>query len=168
MTALHETAERAARIIAQNGFQPATWELLPTKIVMAMTEIDEAAYAQSDDELAEELADVAIRILVMLQDVWGSDWSDRISGRAVKPRSVAKDMRSFPEAIFPTFSRLCSAVQHWRHERQKDTEQCLELALLDLWRLADQLLIDLDTAVDMKLNKNANRMHLHGARRAEA
>lgn len=62
---LYELAKQTTDVAVANGFDRPTWDTLPVKIALVMTEIDEAAGVVradgGDAALAEELADVALR-----------------------------------------------------------------------------------------------------------
>jgi NTP pyrophosphatase (non-canonical NTP hydrolase) len=162
---LHEMAALTADIAEGNGFAAPTWDTLPMKLMLAITELREARDSEDRAALAEELADFALRTLAVLNRIWGDDWaSSRIEGRQ---RTTGSFFYPIEVLLFPMISHLCFAVEDWRKERRVDAKIRIELALLELWRLADRLGIDLETELMKKCEKNRGRGHLHGKVRAE-
>lgn len=171
----HQLARTCEEIAVANGFAPATWEeTFPHRVGFAITELDEAqdaAYGRGDDTFGVELADVAIRILATLNGVWGDDWCERINGRysgydretGLPPGTRFK---SVEQHLWPLLKWLTRALDCWAKDNQRDAQQCLELCLLDLFRLADRLSIRLIGLIDEKCEVNRKRAERHGKVRA--
>lgn len=168
---MHDVAKRCAEIAESKGFDRCTWENLLTKLMLVITEIDETCEAmqQTDtrafsDDYGEEMADIAIRMMVMIETLW-PDWCvARIQNR----RLVRPNPFQIPEVmLWPMIRWARKATEYWRKEQRTDTQQCLELFLLELWRLSDRLNIDLDVHIQVKMTKNSERPILNGKKRTE-
>jgi hypothetical protein len=158
---LHKLAKECSEIAKQNGFDDPTWDTLPTKVMLVVTEIVEAIQASKPEELVEEFADIALRTLAILHCVWGDDWStSRVEERRRHDHVLTFQTRE--SLLFPVLNHLACAVDDWRHSRKVDAKIRLERALLELWRLADALKVDLYAACVAKCEKNKTRGHLHG------
>jgi hypothetical protein len=167
MRDLHETASLCARIAEAHGFDACTWENFPTKIVFVVSEIDETREAMAvfgGDTIREEMTDIAIRTMVVLETLWPGWSTGRITQRAIRTQSVFTDAESL---LWPMISYAVKALHHWRNEERTDAGQCLELLLLELWRLADRLRIDLDSSIQIKMDKNELRPMRNGKKRSE-
>lgn len=157
----HTLARAGAEAAHSKGFEPATWDNLPAKLLFVITELDEAADFTTDANLAEELADTAIRLLGALHDLTRGKWCSRIQTRRQRwdaPRRHA----SLPDHLWPVVAEVSKAAEEWRKGRVSDTAMRMELALLEVWRAADRLGVDLDAEVEAKIVKNRTRPHLHG------
>lgn len=164
---LHALAQQSSEIAKQNGFDDPTWDTLPMKVMLGVTEIVEAVDADEFNALIEELADIALRTLAILHCVWGDSWSaSRIEDR--RQYDLLRTFQPLEVLLFPTLRYIARAVEDWRHAigftdiRKTDAKINLELALLELWRLADALKVDLYAACLAKCEKNKTRGHLHG------
>lgn len=166
---LHDIAKRCAATAAAKGFDACTWENLPTKLMFVVTEIDEACEAMEEDaqesKVGEELADIAIRTLVVLETLWPDDWSEgRIVGRY---RQTRRRHESPWVMLWPLLRYARIAIHHWRMDEHEYTRQSLELLLLELWRLADRIRIDLDGCIQLKADANELRPARNGKKRSE-
>lgn len=152
-----------------NGFDVPTWEKLPTKLLLVITELDEAVSATDDarhgDEhnFGEELADAAIRLLHILASVWPGEWHIRNLTIGVV-RSVFQEPAA---ALWPAVSTICQATECWRKEKRADAALWCEYALSTVIGIADAYGVDLQTEVATKLVKNAQRGYLHGKVRTD-
>lgn len=169
---LPQVAKLVAEIAEHKGFDRCTWENLPIKLAFVMTEIDEALRELDvfpAPGLPAEMADIAIRTLAVLGTLWPDSWnSSRIEGEGTQRSQVPNPHRE-PAVLFrPINGHLCKAIGYWRNDNKVDTMQCLEFALLDLYRLADAYGIDLDDAIYTKCIKNIDRPYRHGKKRSEA
>ena len=166
MGQLHTTAEHVDGIAKDNGFDPPTWENLPVKLMLVVTEMDEArdaVHGVGNDPLDEELADIAIRLLSILHSIWGNEWMDRVEGRKSRTaRGHTTPYQTMETLMWPIMGHVCKAVEAWRHDNRRDTQQRVELALLETFRLADVLYIQLFEEIVNKSGKNEKRPHLHG------
>lgn len=160
MDDLHAIARECSEIAERAGFQRVTWENAPIKILMVYTELDELEEAETHEERAEELADVAIRLLGILRDIRGDEWASRVN-----PRTVRKGTRRpalIETQVQPIRHKLRRAVEAWRRDNQKDAMQWCELALLEAFRTAWRMEIDLHAAILAKMGINRGRPRLHG------
>lgn len=164
---LHELAAASAENAAAKGFDRPTWENFVAKVAFAIGEVNEARDSVDSGEdqtaLGYELADVAIRVLAILHEVWRDTWVDRVCNRRrPEPRAYA----AIEVLLWPVVSCLCDAIERWRRDDRIDACMYLELALLNLWRVADRVGIDLDVAIAEKMAINREREPLHGKVRA--
>lgn len=146
-----------------NGFDLPTWESLPAKVAFVLTELDEAMQAidgSGDDPLEVELADTAIRLLSLLESVFGNEWNNRtVSILKIAPHNVYEPG---PVLLWKIVRPLCQAIEFWRHDNRRDTLTCLELALKETWALSTRLGFNPGADIVEKVRKNATRGKLHG------
>jgi hypothetical protein len=168
MTDLHETASLCAKIADDHGFDVCTWENFPTKIMFVVSEIhetrDEMYRPYREHKVDEEMADIAIRTMVILETLWPGWSTGRITQRRLDTKSVFEKAESL---LWPMISYAVKALHHWRNEERTDAGQCLELLLLELWRIADRLKIDLDGSIQLKMDVNEQRPMRNGKKRSE-
>jgi hypothetical protein len=163
---LHRLAKDAAIVASANGFDQPTWENLPIKVMLVVTEVVEAINAKDDAQLLEEFADIALRTLAILECCF--DWApSRIEDRNCHYHTPTYRYHPMESLLFQVLNMLAKSVEAWRREAQSDACLHLELALLALWRLADVLNFDLCNACLKKLERNRTREHLHGVVRSE-
>lgn len=151
-------------VVLENGFDPPMWSNLPIKIMLTVTEVDEAIDAvkgSGDDPFAEELADIWIRLSGILEGVWPGDWLVRYAGFLGIERELGP-WESPESFVWPIVSHCCKAVEAWRHDHQEATRQHLELALKQTYSIAMRLGISLEDEVQAKLEKNRARAKYHG------
>lgn len=166
---LKEMAEVIRETNRKNGFTRPSWDNLPIKVMMAVTELNEAMDAikgEGEDPLIEELADTAIRVLDILESVWQHDWADRTVA-LLQTRLERNLFEPGEVALWRPLRMLCTAVESWRYENQGDTRISLEIALREVFTLALSLGVDLGTVIQWKNEKNATRGIRHGKARAE-
>lgn len=172
MNELHELAARIRTTNDANGFDAPDWDRLLNKLMLAVTELHEAVEAvqgTGPDPLAEELADTAIRLVDILVAVWPGDWHDR--------RKPAPQVRPRPETclcfdpiqvvLWKPLGMVCAAAESWRYDKRDDTRTAIELALRELFSLADRLGIDLMAEMERKVRRNAERGFRHGKVRGD-
>jgi hypothetical protein len=172
---LYEIADNVFRIASEKGFDAPDWETnFPAKLLLVITELDEAVQwieGHGKDPIGVELADTAIRLLSTLRSIWGRDWS---AGR-VEYRRVPSRIGTFEPlqvTVWPIIRNVCGAVECWRRNGTapvndfKEAMICMELALLETFRAADRLGIDLHAEILAKAEKNAAREKLHGKGRS--
>lgn len=160
---LHEMSAFLTQTILDNGFDASTWDNLPTKVMFVVTELDEALESTLDvdaDPLGEELADVAIRLLVLLNGVFPGAWSPRTS-KLGTPRSTRR-FETMETSLWPINHHLCQAVESWRYDKRDDTCCSLELALKETFILARDMGVHLENEIRVKADKNASRGKWHG------
>lgn len=152
-------AEKIGEVNRANGWDVPNYGTIPAKVMMVVTELDEARDAAreiGDDTLAVELADIAIRILDILESVWPSDWSFRSAVVGRRP------WNSIEELLWPTLKRLCDSVEHWRRGEEASVLCSLELALKEVCHLAYTLGVRIEIEIEDKIKVNEVRGHLHG------
>lgn len=175
MADLKEIARECNEIASANGFDRPSWGNVVEKLAFVGTELDEArdgALGNTDDPLSEELADIAIRLLSILEALWGDGWGDRVTNRRPKPINTYAPIEVL---LWPTLGYVFKAIEARRHVPEVasvDDEtlrrsrarvgQWIELALLETWRIADALQVDLFAEIEKKSEKNRNRPYLHG------
>lgn len=179
----HKLAKYVDDINTLNGFDKPTWDNLPVKVMMVITELDEleTAYTgahsvvwQRDPEIYtgrevdvdvakignmdEEIADVSIRLLSLLHSVWGDSWP-----RPTRSwQNWGNGMGDGPKLLWPIVHLLSEGVEFWRYDNRKKTKLCLSKALSKAWSLADSWGFDLKKLVQKKADINKERGHLHG------
>jgi hypothetical protein len=166
---IYDLARRAAAINASNGFDATTAENIIGKLGLVITEVNELVEAMEADadrdghQVAEECADIAIRLLSILADSW-PDWCSRISTRM--PRWGVGPYEAPERMVWPIVREVCKAMEGWRRGLSKHVQQHTELALLETFRVGDRLCVDLESAIAAKLEKNATRGRCHGRARS--
>jgi NTP pyrophosphatase (non-canonical NTP hydrolase) len=167
-------AARCESISLAHGFAKTTWENLPANLMFIVTEVDEAFHAPTRDAFYEELADIAIRILVHLHALWGPCWSLRRAANTARVEWPYPGLLYHPHlvSVDPTvglrlvINRVCEAAKSWRlgHGQvvQADVRVCLEQALAQCLSVTKMCGIDAQREIDAKCAKNEGRPHLHG------
>jgi hypothetical protein len=178
---LREVAERVHAISREKGFDVPHWdENFPIKVVLFITELDEAVQfveGIGKDPVEVELGDTAIRILSTLHAIWGDAWSPgRIETRALPKHVVGRNYALYVPievAVWPIIRYLCGAIEQWRKSKpgedgthKREAMICIELALLETFRLADLHGANLREIIEAKAVKNAARPPLHGKGRS--
>lgn len=170
---LHDIAAEAHRIAKDRGFESPTWDNFYTKMAMVGTEILEAIEAMDAPErsptaIGYELADICLRTLDILHCLSpeAGGWSEgRVVGRHGQARSLPPALGPFvsPETLFkPVWARWRSAIEHTRRDERRDAILCLELLLLEVFRVADALRLPLLAHLELKNVQNAKRPPLNG------
>ncbi len=146
-----------------NGFTPPTWDSLPVKVVFVVTELDEAMQAidgSGDDPIEVELADTAIRLLSILNSVFGSEWKDRTTTiLKISPHNVYEPG---PVLLWHIVRPLCQTIEYWAKDNRRDALTSLELALKETWSLAVRLGFNPGADIIAKVRKNTTRSKWHG------
>jgi|GEM_PF-3860237 len=169
---LHDIAQRIRVINKANGFDAPSWQNLPTKMMMVVTELNEARTAicgLEQDPLAEELADTAIRLLDILGTIWPGDWAERWPTRDRSTEGLASNpcFQQIEVLLWKPLEYISMAVEAWRYEKQNDTRVSIELALSETFSLAFRLGFNMRFEIERKLKRNSQRGHLHGKNRSE-
>ena len=170
---VHDLAKQCREVADANGFQAPDWETnFVHKTAYALTEIDEAVdyvagvTGHGEEPLGEELADTAIRILDLLEGIWGDGWASRVEGR--RPHTDRDSpFQPIQVLVWPIVGHLCKALEAYRHDDRRAAQQRLELALLETYRTADLVGVDLTDEIEKKIEKNRGRAKLHGKARSE-
>lgn len=154
-----ETARRTRAINEANGFDRPTKENLLSKLMLLITEVDEAAHAHSPQNWIEELADIAIRDMDILEAIWPGNWNVR----DFLSMAFADDMTR-RDRLWCVIHNACQAAEYARKADWDGVVVCLEYVLRDVRYVAStgQDGASLISAIDDKLKKNAQRGHLHG------
>lgn len=157
---MHQLAKVCCQTSAANGFVPTRWENLPAYLMFVVTEIAEALEAETLDSFAEEVADVAIRLMVHLHSLWGPAWSLRVMVKSTTNFSFTP--------LMSALRRVSQAARVWRNGKAEDNDTeadvriCLELALADCFATAELFGFSLLEAAAEKASWNATRPRLHG------
>lgn len=135
---------------------------LCARLMCVVAELHEFCTARSVAARDEELADVAMYLLVMLYDLYEG-----------KPH-VVRSYRSlnFHDSLEEHAARVRSYAVHafesWRRpareKREADVRIALELALLEVCKVADVLDVDLDAEILAKVTKLYQRAPRHGGK----
>lgn len=165
-----DAASECGRIAEANGFQRPDWSTnFAHKTAYILTELVEGVdflHGGDGDPFEEELADAAIRIMDLLEGLWGGDWCSRVEYR--RPREGQAHPFAPPEVlVWPIVHQVGLALEAYRHESKKNAQQHLELALLETFRVADRIDCDLMEEIRLKCHKNKQRAYLHGKARSE-
>ena len=133
---------------------PTTDETLPERLMYTIAEIDEFLGGTTAEDVHSELGDVAISLIVPLEDLHG--------GNARAFRSYTRV--DFGATRYQIAGRIRAyvilAFEHWRRKREtrgSDIRISLELALLETCKAADALDIDLDAQIHLNLDKLKQR-----------
>jgi NTP pyrophosphatase (non-canonical NTP hydrolase) len=171
--AWNEIAEEICRVNDANGWDRPTFDTLLNKLMLTVTELNEAADAVGNiykegtrinkDPLNEELADVAVRLLHMLESVWSGKWTKREAFRDVN-LNIYQPIQCL---LWSVLKQCCNAAEYWRDNNFTDVMICLEFALRETDWLARSCGYDLFAEVVEKTKKNANRGKFHGRARSD-
>lgn len=178
MTGILQLAIEAERVANERGWDACDWDNMPGKTAMVFTEFVEAEQAARAvpsygdiDRFATELADIAIRVIVMLRQLDDSTWKlaefgpgSRIDKRERHARVISRFER-VEILLWPALSYLSAALEYWRKDQRSDVCSCLELSVLEIFRLADAVGVDLAEVIEAKTEENAMRPTRHGKKR---
>jgi len=138
------------------------------KLILVYTEVTEGeasvlAPSPDNDPLAEELADIAIRVTGVLWGIWGDDWSVR----SPDPHVPVNPFQPIEVVLRPIRDYLTKAVEAWRKDQRVDVKVSLELALKETMVAARACSVDLVGEMERKTEKNAVRPERHGNKRSD-
>jgi len=165
-------------INAENGWEAPTWEKLPTKLMLIVTEADEAVQGHKGvgkDPVEEEIADVWIRTADIVVS-FRPDWEPRTdlvalvktirttSAELTPPKSVHD---AFEVTVWPFISLMTKAMESWRDDKKPAVDVFLEDTLYECHTIALERGHDLIPSIAKKLLKNRKRARLHGRARAD-
>lgn len=164
MASFRQLAAQGAKEAEQRGFEPTTWDNFPAKLVLIIDELTEAALTTADALFGEELADVALRTLEALHNVWGAAWDDSRMMSAAETGSAERVRCAEPIEVhlWPIVGHVCKAVRAWSRDDRKDAMICLELAVVHTIRVSKRFGRRLDVDMVSKLVKNRGRPFRHG------
>jgi hypothetical protein len=172
MLDLESQAKAINEIANSKGWERPHWDAnFVQKIAFVITEINEGVegvHGTDKDPIEVELADTAIRILDILEGIWPGKWSQgRVTGRR---RNTSRLFAPIEVAVWPIVKSLCKAIESWRvnapDSGKQDAMILCELALLETFRVADRLGIDLPCEIEKKCSLNALRPPQHGKGRS--
>lgn len=135
------------------------------KLILIYTEVTEAeaaVHGNGADPLAEELADIAIRVTGLLWGLWGDDWVVRGDGTRAQRMFAPIEVQ-----LRPIRDYLTHAVEAWRKDRRADVKIALEIVLKETAAFAGSVGIDLVGEMERKREKNAARPPRHGNKRSD-
>lgn len=158
-------ARRIGEVNQKNGWDLSTYDNVPTKVMMAVTELDEGVQGvkgTGPDPLEIEIADTVIRLLSILEGVWPGQWVLR---HGCSPQKGQR-FRDIEVLLWPILGFLCRAVESWRFDKREDVQASLECAIAECRSLARLLGFDLFRAMEAKVALNAARGHWHGKAKA--
>lgn len=146
-----------------NGFESANKDNLLSKLMLVVSELDEARTFCVDgdgDPLDEELADTAIRLLAILYR-YADSWNFRHSHITTMSKWTNIEVQ-----LWEVIRYVVMAVEAWRKDKKTDTVISLELALDRVFQVAGANEINLWDSIFSKCRKNLNRGSLHGKKRS--
>ena len=174
----HELIESMVAVRNRMEWNPAKLETLPTRLMCVISELDEfedallefGAFEPSivTAHAKEELADVSIYLALTLFDLRGGMWPHR----SVHRSSVRAPWQDVCRITKPARSALVGAMQSWRYvDRPGRLEEVcisLEIALLEVVRIACALHIELDEAILVKIEKLYQRGPRNGGKHPDS
>jgi len=152
-------AKRSAETALAKGFTPVTWDIIPARLMMVITELDEIT--RVDANVGQELADVTIRTIGMLHVLFPG-WTLRVQHGPWRPRS----MTTIETELWGIVRFSTHAVEAWRKGDSMRVKLNLELIVSECFRLSHVFRVKLGDEVVKKMNANDLRPHLHGAKEA--
>lgn len=153
------------------GWHPACERNLPTRLLCVVAELEEVASAPPAS-FAEEVADVAMYLLCIRYD-----WRER--GRQHPPRAYATRSTGRYSISGGLAGRLASvrvylvrAFEAWRRlndpHRTADIASSIDLALLEVVRLAEYTQVDIDAAIRAKIEVLRTREACNGGKHPDS
>jgi len=163
-----EVMEPLIAVRDKMGWNPAKLDTLPTRLMCVISELDEFEEALTNGargHMAEELADVAMYLLCTLHDLW--------PGRSWRTVSGLPSLYQTPgEITRPVRRDVVRAMQAWRRveapNRMSDAGIALELALLEVVRIAVALDFDIDDSIFAKIQVLRNRGPRNGGKHPDS
>lgn len=161
---VYEFAGEVLALSIAKGFDAPTWENIPSKLAFVFSEIDEAECVKWRGELAEELADIALRTLAILRAIWGDSWSFRVQPQISAEASADLAFMNGNAAtlLWPFIRRTNLALTAWRGGRKDDVRINLEFLLRDVWYFARSFGFKFEDDLRQKHARNKLRPQLHG------
>jgi NTP pyrophosphatase (non-canonical NTP hydrolase) len=152
------------------GFNPTSKGNVPAKLMCITCELDEVerameaefvSVAEERASVAEELADVAMYALLGAFDLRGSV--------ALRSVTYVPNIYACPsELTKPARRYVVMAMEKWRRHEFGDVAMCFELIVLEVMRLAEAHGFDLETHIQLKIEKNLEREHLNGGKHPDS
>lgn len=184
----HAAARGCYDTQTEKQWQHATWENLPGKLMLLVSELDEfvrqanenpwatdvytlstpkGSWELQHNAAALELTDALIRNLADIYSLCGPDFAERMTVelQAINPRSWPPPC---PEKlVWPIVGRAVRALEYWRKGDDKDVRICLELIALEIvraWKIFAPIVQagDLESYLEAKMEKNMSRPVKHG------
>jgi len=163
MSGLKEVARECHEAVLANGFEVPTWENFPVKVMLAVTELNEAVAASDEANWREEWADFVIRVTGVLEALSGGEWLDRSGTFRYYYERVWTDYISPLEChVWPALEECCKSVEYWRMGKRVDALMRLEFAVAQAFRIEDMFEFDLVAEMRAKNEVNKSRGRLHG------
>jgi hypothetical protein len=151
-------ADRCDEIAIDNGFTQPTWENFLSKMMLAVTELDEGVQfinGGNGESLEIELADFTIRLFSVMSALWGNQWSDRRNTLSLHNQKRRKMRFSCVERLlWPLLSKVSNSVEYWRINEREDVKISLEYAVQHVFEISNVLEFDLMKVIRDKCKKN--------------
>lgn len=132
-----------------------------TEFVEAEAEFCSSSKSYDRHPFALELADIAIRILDIIEPLYGHTWCVR------RARDAVSATDGILSNIWSILKPLANAVEEWRHENYASVMIRLEIALSQCHAVAACYGFDLPLLIEEKIKKNQRRGYLHGKKRKD-
>lgn len=123
----------AEQMATGKGFDPCTWDNLPSKMAFVQGEVDKALAATSSEEFVLELADVGLRLLALMHGALAADFSPRVPTLREVQMATPHAGLGVDDALQAVRRHLSGAVQSWRDDNVGESRISLELALYHLF-----------------------------------
>lgn len=161
----YEFARRTRLINESKKFETPDWKNFLGKDMLVVSELDECVQGclpDGEKNAGEELADVAIRLMDVLQALWPDTWTVRPGLYNVQLPPPGMGLEVLEAMCWKIVHPLCQAAEFWRKNDRDNARIGLEVALAKTGHMAALLRVDLAEFVEKKLQKNATREVLHG------
>lgn len=151
------TLEKIATRINETGLDRPSRDNITVKLALVLTKLNDAqrachAHRTCHDSPIDDLADVAIQLLSILDALWPDRWGNRVINRKPKPGTC---FESIEVQLWPIVNYVCLGIKSRGNER--NMQMCIELALLETFRLAEDTLgYDLVSAVWVKMKESTD------------
>lgn len=158
------------RVVAERDrmeWNPTTSDNFGTRcmcIIAELTELVGAMGSRDRREIAHELADVTMYLVVMLHDLLDGEMYPL---RAVYPREAPSPFQTPHALIGPTQRAVVMAFEKWRRNNMGDAVMSLQIAMLEVCRLSHTLDMSLASVVEDKVEILRQRQPLNGGKRAD-
>jgi hypothetical protein len=160
-----ELAKESRIVIDANGFSKPTLKNILEKLMLTITEVKECKdnlIDGSGDPYTEELADIALRIMDILESIWPDDWY-------LDECSIINELFPVyrcPESyMFPIIDDLSAVAELCRYNDEEKIKmsliETLETVINTSYAIPGDT-IDLIKEIQSKIAKNRKRGYLHG------
>jgi hypothetical protein len=150
-----ERAREISQVALDHGWDAPTWDNFLAKLMLVMTEVQEAEDASTHDEAVMELADVVIRTLNVLFTLNGDG-----------PVPMEEPLPPSDDLLLRTRQVLCRSAEFYR--RGMDGRALGELwdLIVGIERWCTERGCDIWVFVDKKTEINRDRPRMHGKKRS--